>query len=540
MSASGQKKRLPRPLLDIAGHEGRYLDGEVFLKSQRDANEQNFYRIVESQIPEVTPTVLSALTWLRPYVPRYFGEREPTGEHISETGLAHLVLSNLFHPFQRPAVFDIKMQLSSKQTVLERTSAANLLGCYIHGVESEKLVFRNGFNEYKGVTKPVDYFYSVIQFFFSHCKVPEADRRKVIADLRDLCDVFARLCSLGFNFPSTSILFLYDQEAPYTASFALVDFEHVSYQGESLTNLLPRLSELPSYDAVAVPVLSSPPSFHSHPIAKSARIIFHAIREYLIPEEHAVTVYLVRHGERHDYTDFDWAPSSPHPHDAHLSSAGERQSQDFADRLRHAKLHRLASAPMQRAILGAEPIARATRQLISVEPGFCEFLCSKTRTRVPTFFSRDVSISPWIDHSYRPYWGKVELESWPDVFKRSALAVNGLVEECRVAHGDLVIISHRSTLQTVFKALLPDFEEDTMLEYGGIAMIAETFPGSGKFEMITFNELNHLRDNIKSPSSNPFRHIEGYYEDLSWSTYKSTAQMWAAPAASETEQTEQK
>jgi len=42
----------------------------------------------------------------------------------------------------------------------------------------------------------------------------------------------------------------------------------------------------------------------------------------------------------------------------------------------------------------------------------------------------------------------------------------------------------------------------------------------GKWFPIAFNEVHHLRNHIQSPSSNPFRHIEGYYEDLSWTNYK--------------------
>jgi hypothetical protein len=74
----------------------------------------------------------------------------------------------------------------------------------------------------------------------------------------------------------------------------------------------------------------------------------------------------------------------------------------------------------------------------------------------------------------------------------------------------------------------------------------------GKWLVTSFNEVKHMETLKKSPSSNPFRHaiflffvifffylklgdgsvlsfpslmprhIEGYYEDLSWAKYKST------------------
>ena len=483
---------------------------------------------------------MSALKWLAPFVPGYVGSRS-----LSELGVdpqtitdpasidkEFLVLDNIFAPFTRPACLDVKITLPSREKQLDRIGVGNLLGCYIHGVESDKVSFRNRFNEYTGRNKPIDHFYWTFRKFFTRLQAPEHQRRELLAKMRKLATVLSNLSTLGFHFVSSSILFVYEQKVTEDAvspNLYLVDFERTLYKGVPLAKYIsaPETFENPvATFASAEEFAAKPPRYANDNLSRVSRIITHAARQYLFPDEFAVTVYLVRHGERHDYTDFSWAPNSPYPHDAHLSEAGERQSEDFVDRLRHLKVQRLASAPMQRAVLGAEPIARATRSMICIEPGFTEFLCSKTRTRVPNFFSHEVSISPWVDDAYKPYWPTITLETWPDVFRRSAVAVEGLLGDCRKGKGDLVIISHRSTLQTVFKALLPDFEDDTMLEYGGMSMISETEPGSGKFEMITFNELNHLRDKIKSPSSNPFRHIEGYYEDLSWSTYKSTAEMW--------------
>ena len=51
----------------------------------------------------------------------------------------------------------------------------------------------------------------------------------------------------------------------------------------------------------------------------------------------------------------------------------------------------------------------------------------------------------------------------------------------------------------------------------------------GKFILQTHNEVLHLRHLINSPASNPFRHIEGYYEDLDWTKYKSTSSHVSGP-----------
>lgn len=543
------KRNEPPPKqIGIAGGPGRVVDGGLFLKPSRNA-ESLFYEVVHQADHPASQTVFGALRWLAPFVCKYFGEKPaaevPTALTTSSEAspgrqgdVRYLILENIFSPFKDAAVLDLKMQLSDNVFDYKRTGAANLLGCYVHGCEARHIAFKNRFNEFRGCNKPIDHFYSTLHRFLSRCTASESEKREILAMLRDASVVFSRLSSLGFSFPSCSLLFVYEQEGQRRPVLSFIDFEHAKYQDRHLNEWLDNMAALPRYDDVAAPLLAAPVPYSSAPMAQSSRLVRHAFCHGFFPAEYAVTIYLVRHAERHDYTDFNWAPTSPHPHDAPLSEAGERQSQDFADRLCHAKIHRLTSAPMQRAILGAETIARATRSLICVEPGFCEFLCEKSRTKVPSFFSRDVSISPWIDLEYQAKWPEIKLEAWTDVFKRSTHAVNKLIEDCRAAKGDLVVLSHRSTLQTVFAALLPDFEQDTKMEYGGIAMIAETEPGSNKFEMITFNELNHLRDRIQSPSSNPFRHIEGYYEDLSWSSYKSTAQMWAEEERKEEKSTD--
>ena len=68
------------------------------------------------------------------------------------------------------------------------------------------------------------------------------------------------------------------------------------------------------------------------------------------------------------------------------------------------------------------------------------------------------------------------------------------------------------------------------LEYGGLAMIVEDL--DGKWMAQTFNEMNYLRHCVESPASNPYRNIEGYYEDLSWSVFRKNKAMQAkAPSA---------
>lgn len=116
------------------------------------------------------------------------------------------------------------------------------------------------------------------------------------------------------------------------------------------------------------------------------------------------TIYIVRHGERYDYTDIEWAPNAAQPHDSPLSKAGEAQARDVADRLAYTKPHLIVSSPFQRSAMHAEPLAKRIRKKICIEPGLAEFLCKNTRTKVPDFTLDAVSLTPWIagEEKYGP------------------------------------------------------------------------------------------------------------------------------------------
>lgn len=137
--------------------------------------------------------------------------------------------------------------------------------------------------------------------------------------------------------------------------------------------------------------------------------------------------------------------------------------------------------------MSAVPLARRLRIPICVEPGLAEFLCKDTRTKVPGFFSSEVSISPWVDINYKPFWPKLKLESWSEMRHRVALTASHLIKQCQEMGGDLIICSHRyssntkclfliavarSTLTAVFEWLDISAHPNARLEYGAIAVLA--------------------------------------------------------------------
>eukprot|EP01087_Luapelamoeba_hula_P016468 TRINITY_DN5066_c0_g1_i1.p2 TRINITY_DN5066_c0_g1~~TRINITY_DN5066_c0_g1_i1.p2 ORF type:complete len:745 (-),score=157.75 TRINITY_DN5066_c0_g1_i1:3061-5295(-) len=632
----------------IAGHPGLIPKAARILKPvQPNDMEAKAYARIQADYPQ-----------LLPFMPSFFGVKVSPKRDAQ-----YIVLENLLHGCKRPAVMDLKIgkSLHIREDPL-RQGVYNLLGMFIHGVESSFLRCRNRVNEYVGRQVTIDDFDQIIRLFFRRMGPNQEFVDRIMALIRELKKLN------GVRFYGTSLLIVFDEDDPDRKPTAhLIDFERVRIDDrtdgsgmdkmpQEEVNRLFRVhvnakknSAEPDKEGSAAggPVgnirnetdqqfVDSAMLRNSGPdqyIIRSLRYFLAIIQEewsyparlynpgchpsslqYYIERDQTklkpVTprppmVYFVRHGERYDYTDFEWAKKAAFPHDSHLSSVGATQAEDLADRIPHARPALLVSSPFQRALLSAVPLARRLRIPICVEPGLAEFLCKDTRTRTPGWFSSEVTVSPWVDQAYKPFWPELKLETWDAMRLRVAYTVCNLIKKCTEMGGDLIIVSHRSTLTAAFEWLDEAHHPNARLEYGGLAVLAkrswegdhdtehEHTPSSspshspalshstthngtsehqkhstahttsttttsttanhttgddltsdghliaipddlekneaarefaeaarGQFFFVSFNEVQHLRNHILSPSSNPFRHIEGYYEDLSWDNYK--------------------
>eukprot|EP01126_Amoeba_proteus_P056989 TRINITY_DN7224_c0_g1_i9.p1 TRINITY_DN7224_c0_g1~~TRINITY_DN7224_c0_g1_i9.p1 ORF type:complete len:596 (+),score=106.66 TRINITY_DN7224_c0_g1_i9:61-1848(+) len=469
----------------IAGQRGKVKVGGRLLKPVLEpSSELAFYERVQD------PS--DPLHAMKPYIPNYFGHKEVEGQKF-------VIMNDLLVPYKNPGCIDIKIGLPHDpelRATIPRSGVANLLGCYVHGVEATGLVFHNRINNYIGREVTIDVFHKICKQFFNLMgKSLEILERSL--SLMELLSLYK-----GFRFDSASLLIVFDEcrESSTPPSLHMIDFE--------------RVSQVDSPDP-DVAVITS---------------IKHVVYEMRLAWEQMrpPTIYLVRHGERYDYTDIEWAPKAAHPHDSPLSKVGIAQARDVAERLAYTKPHLIVSSPFQRSVMHAEPLAQKIRKKISIEPGLAEFLCKETRTRVPEFTLDAVSLTPWISGKYKPFWPELSLETWEEAANRTSGTTQDLIERC-YGKGDLIIFSHRSTLQGVMAHIVPYWEGETKLEYSAIAMFVEDIRERGAWQVQTFNEVNHMEFQRKSPASNPFRHIEGYYEDLSWSNYKSIARASSGP-----------
>src|SRR5690606_11609472 len=97
----------------------------------------------------------------------------------------------------------------------------------------------------------------------------------------------------SYLFDSASLFFVFDEDKDSTVppSVNLIDFERVA----QINSGEPDIAVITSIKHVIYEI----------------RLAWEAVRP--------PTIYIVRHGERYDYTDISWAPNAAHPHDSPLS-----------------------------------------------------------------------------------------------------------------------------------------------------------------------------------------------------------------------------
>jgi broad specificity phosphatase PhoE len=85
-------------------------------------------------------------------------------------------------------------------------------------------------------------------------------------------------------------------------------------------------------------------------------------------------LWLVRHGERRDEVDPEWADNAERPHDPPLTARGRRQAEQVADRLRGTGVEAIYASPFVRATETAHLVARALDLPVFVDHGLSEHL----------------------------------------------------------------------------------------------------------------------------------------------------------------------
>jgi broad specificity phosphatase PhoE len=93
-------------------------------------------------------------------------------------------------------------------------------------------------------------------------------------------------------------------------------------------------------------------------------------------------VWILRHGQRQDSVDPDWADYAERVHDPGLTDHGHWQAGRAAERLRSEGICRIYASPFLRAVQTADHVGRALEMPVALEPGLSEH-------RNPDWFDAD-------------------------------------------------------------------------------------------------------------------------------------------------------
>lgn len=94
-------------------------------------------------------------------------------------------------------------------------------------------------------------------------------------------------------------------------------------------------------------------------------------------------IFLARHGNRQDFVDPTWPSRAEEPYDPPLSADGVEQARGLGRRLEREGVGAIVASPFLRTIQTAHHVNEALSVPIYLEPGFGEFLHSRSFTRLP-------------------------------------------------------------------------------------------------------------------------------------------------------------
>jgi broad specificity phosphatase PhoE len=114
------------------------------------------------------------------------------------------------------------------------------------------------------------------------------------------------------------------------------------------------------------------------------------------------TIWIARHGNRHDFVDLEWFNTASRPYDPPLAEDGIIQAQDLGRRLQTEKISHIFSSPFLRTIQTASQVAEILDLPIKLEPGLSEWLNPEWMGHAPQLHSPEILKKnyPRIDWSY--------------------------------------------------------------------------------------------------------------------------------------------
>jgi broad specificity phosphatase PhoE len=157
------------------------------------------------------------------------------------------------------------------------------------------------------------------------------------------------------------------------------------------------------------------------------------------------TIWIARHGNRHDFVYPEWFNTARRPYDPPLAEDGLIQAQNLGRRLRSEKIAHIFSSPFLRTIQTADRIAQILDLPIKLEAGLSEWLNPEWMTDTPELHPKELLEKdyPRIDWSYSSCVIPHYPESEAAVQQRTAETVRRLVARF---HEHTLLIGHSASV----------------------------------------------------------------------------------------------
>ncbi len=209
------------------------------------------------------------------------------------------------------------------------------------------------------------------------------------------------------------------------------------------------------------------------------------------------TLWLVRHANRQDFADPDWAATADRPHDPGLSSDGVQQAQQLGRRVAALGVDRILSSPFLRAVETAHHGADATDQPILLEPGLGEWLNDDWFADAPDTLAPATLAAQFEHVDPEQPTEPCRQPTYPES-RHQALARLGATGQCladRYTGETLLVVGHGITVTGVLHGLV----EGDMPDPGcPLASLTKVEKRDGAWTIALRNDTSHLENGARA------------------------------------------
>lgn len=165
------------------------------------------------------------------------------------------------------------------------------------------------------------------------------------------------------------------------------------------------------------------------------------------------TVWLARHGNRHDFVNPEWFNTAERRYDPPLSEDGITQAQELAARLKSANIAHIFASQFLRTIQTAYEVAQVLNLPIKLEAGLSEWLNPNWMDEAPITHPQEwlKERYPLLDLSYQTYIKPQYPETENQLYQRTAQVIQILVKNFSE---DILIVGHGGSVLGIAKGLV--------------------------------------------------------------------------------------